>query len=189
MVPARFSALVAGFDGLGLEPGDHLVTVLQNRWEAATHPLGLPVRRHRYHAAELARQGRRDRLLPRECRGQSRGLRRRLGRGRVAGSAAAERAAHLARCGGRAATSSSRPWSSATRAMPMPRAGADAWSLMLYTSGTTAKAERRAAPPPRRTRRGGRPCRAKSLSATASARSASCRSITRWACARCSRCR
>jgi 2-furoate---CoA ligase len=32
----RISALVAGLDALGLKPGDHLVTVLQNRWEAAT---------------------------------------------------------------------------------------------------------------------------------------------------------
>src|SRR5919198_2146279 len=32
----KISALVAGFDALGLGPGDHLVTVLQNRWEAAT---------------------------------------------------------------------------------------------------------------------------------------------------------
>ena len=30
------SALVAGFDELELEAGDHLVTLLQNRWEAAT---------------------------------------------------------------------------------------------------------------------------------------------------------
>src|SRR6516225_6746357 len=30
------SAVVAGFDALGLRPGNHLVTVLQNRWEAAT---------------------------------------------------------------------------------------------------------------------------------------------------------
>src|SRR5262249_58130243 len=28
--------LVAGLDALGLEGGDHLVTVLQNRWQAAT---------------------------------------------------------------------------------------------------------------------------------------------------------
>ena len=28
--------VVAGLDALGLKPGDHLVTVLQNRWEAAT---------------------------------------------------------------------------------------------------------------------------------------------------------
>src|ERR1700751_1011538 len=32
----KISALVAGFDALGLKAGDHLVTVLQNRWEAAT---------------------------------------------------------------------------------------------------------------------------------------------------------
>jgi 2-furoate---CoA ligase len=32
----KISALVAGFDAIGLKPGDHLVTVLQNRWEAAT---------------------------------------------------------------------------------------------------------------------------------------------------------
>src|ERR1043165_8892795 len=30
----RISALVAGLDSLGLEPGDHVVTALQNRWEA-----------------------------------------------------------------------------------------------------------------------------------------------------------
>jgi 2-furoate---CoA ligase len=33
---AKISAVVAGFDRLGLKPGDHLVTLLQNRWEAAT---------------------------------------------------------------------------------------------------------------------------------------------------------
>jgi 2-furoate---CoA ligase len=32
----RISALMAGFDELGLMPDDHLVTLLQNRWEAAT---------------------------------------------------------------------------------------------------------------------------------------------------------
>ncbi|HUD87106.1 MAG TPA: AMP-binding protein, partial [Xanthobacteraceae bacterium] len=32
----RISALIAGFDAIGLKPGDHLVTALQNRWEAAT---------------------------------------------------------------------------------------------------------------------------------------------------------
>src|SRR4051794_18843312 len=32
----RISSLVSAFDALGLAPGDHLVTVLQNRWEAAT---------------------------------------------------------------------------------------------------------------------------------------------------------
>jgi 2-furoate---CoA ligase len=32
----KISSLVAAFDHLGLRAGDHLVTVLQNRWEAAT---------------------------------------------------------------------------------------------------------------------------------------------------------
>ncbi|MBV8512437.1 MAG: AMP-binding protein, partial [Xanthobacteraceae bacterium] len=32
----KISALVAAFDQLGLAAGDHLVTVLTNRWEAAT---------------------------------------------------------------------------------------------------------------------------------------------------------
>src|SRR5438067_1290179 len=32
----KISGLVAGLDALGSKPGDHLVTVLQNRWEAAT---------------------------------------------------------------------------------------------------------------------------------------------------------
>ena len=32
----QISALGAGFDALRLEAGDHLVTALQNRWQAAT---------------------------------------------------------------------------------------------------------------------------------------------------------
>src|SRR5262245_17761729 len=32
----RVSAVVAGLDAMGLKPGDHLLTVLQNRYEAAT---------------------------------------------------------------------------------------------------------------------------------------------------------
>src|SRR6476646_829160 len=33
---ARISALVSGFDELGLRSGDRVVTVLQNNWQAAT---------------------------------------------------------------------------------------------------------------------------------------------------------
>ncbi|HUN50422.1 MAG TPA: AMP-binding protein, partial [Candidatus Sulfotelmatobacter sp.] len=32
----RISSLVAGLGALGVKHGDHLVTVLQNRWQAAT---------------------------------------------------------------------------------------------------------------------------------------------------------
>jgi len=33
---SKISSVVAAFDRLGLKPGDHITTVLQNRWEAAT---------------------------------------------------------------------------------------------------------------------------------------------------------
>lgn len=33
---AKILSVVSAFDRIGLKPGDHLVTVLQNRWEAAT---------------------------------------------------------------------------------------------------------------------------------------------------------
>ncbi|CAN5414833.1 AMP-binding protein [soil metagenome] len=33
---SKIASVVASFDRMGLRPGDHLVTVLQNRWEAAT---------------------------------------------------------------------------------------------------------------------------------------------------------
>ncbi len=32
----KISSVVVAFDRIGLKPGDHLITVLQNRWEAAT---------------------------------------------------------------------------------------------------------------------------------------------------------
>src|SRR5689334_9513604 len=32
----KISALVAAFDRMGLKPGDHLLTALQNNWQAAT---------------------------------------------------------------------------------------------------------------------------------------------------------
>jgi len=33
---SKISSVVASFDRMGLKPGDHLITALQNRWEAAT---------------------------------------------------------------------------------------------------------------------------------------------------------
>jgi 2-furoate---CoA ligase len=33
---SQISSVVAAFDRIGLKPGDHLITALQNRWEAAT---------------------------------------------------------------------------------------------------------------------------------------------------------
>ena len=78
----RISALVAGFDALKLKPGDHLVTVLQNNWQAATihwacQFAGIIITplNWRCTADEL------DYCLD-ECRGQGAGLRGGVGGGR-----------------------------------------------------------------------------------------------------------
>ena len=69
-----------------------------------------------------------------------------------------------------------------------PRADAEAWSLMLYTSGTTARPK--GVPRRHRAERAAAVAHvAQNSIATASARSASCRFTTRWACARCWPCR
>ena len=94
-----------------------------------------------------------------------------------------------------AATTRARPSSSRwTRSCPNgePHPGVldaddDDESLMLYTSGTTGPPEGRAALAPRRPR--GRPRAGVHQGyATATGRSAACRSTTRWASTRCSRC-
>ena len=172
MVPARFPPLVAAFDALGLKPGDHLVTVLQNRWEAATlhwacQFAGIVITpiNWRAKADELdfcienaeaqalvyrgrLGRGRRDRSAPRELP-------------RIAVGRGTSRRDRLRTTGSRRA-----------RPTPTPRVGAEAWSVMLYTSGTTARPK--GVPRRHRAERaaGDRPCGAESLSRAASARSA-----------------
>jgi 2-furoate---CoA ligase len=134
----RISSLVAGFDAIGLRPGDHLVTALQNRWEAASlhwacQLAGIVVTPVNWRSkpdeidfylddaeakaivyqdisAEAAAASRRAQTLP-----------------QIALDAASPSAIAFA-----ALTSTTAP--DAT-----PRVGADAWSVMLYTSGTTAQ--------------------------------------------------
>jgi 2-furoate---CoA ligase len=134
----RVSALVASFDTLGLQPGDHLVTILQNRWEAATlhwacQFAGLiitPVN-WRTTAAEL------DFYLE---NAEAKALvYENVSAAAVAGS---ERAPSVCRI----ALDAAQPDDIAFAALVLPdapdaqpRANADAWSVMLYTSGTTAK--------------------------------------------------
>ena len=135
----RISAMVAGFDAMGLKPGDHLVTALQNRWEAATlhwacQFAGIVITPVNWRStaseidfylddaeakADRLRGPRRPRPLrhrPRRknCRG-SRSMRRR--RAEIAFAALVGRAAPDAAA----------------------RVDAEAWSVMLYTSGTTAQ--------------------------------------------------
>jgi 2-furoate---CoA ligase len=133
----RISAVVAGFDRLSLKPGDHLVTVLQNRWEAATihwacQFAGLIVTPLNWRAmvddldfciadsdakalvyeavaAEAVRKSKKAQARPRIAVG--------------------------------CAESNDMSFESvmATAEEAQPRATTDSWSVMLYTSGTTAK--------------------------------------------------
>ncbi|HUC51295.1 MAG TPA: AMP-binding protein [Xanthobacteraceae bacterium] len=134
----RISALVASFDSLGLAPGDHVVTALQNRWEAATlhwacQFAGLiitPVNwRSTAQELDFYLENAEAKVLAYEDV-----------------SAAAIGASEQARSISRIALDKAQPAdisfaSLIARDAPdaMPRADADAWSVMLYTSGTTAK--------------------------------------------------
>jgi 2-furoate---CoA ligase len=134
----RISAVAAGLDELGLESGDHLITVLQNRWEAATihwacQFAGLIITPLNWRAtaddldfciadsdaralvyetvaAEAVRTSKQARACRRIAVGYD-GIND-IGFESVMATAAKE---------------------------AQPRATADSWSVMLYTSGTTAK--------------------------------------------------
>jgi len=134
----KISAVVAGLDRFGLKRGDHLMTVLQNRWEAATlhwacqfagiipTPLNWRVKADEIDyclddadavgifyepvSAEAVSRSARAATVRRICIGPARA-------GEVA-------FAEMLACAAPDA---------------LPRVGADAWSLMLYTSGTTSR--------------------------------------------------
>ena len=134
----RISALVAGFDALGLKPGDRLVTALTNRWEAATlhwacQFAGIiitPVN-WRSSAGELdfflddaeAKAIAYEQVSAQAVAGVAAGKKL----PRIALDAAAPADVAFAELAARAAPDA------------QPRVDAEAWSLMLYTSGTTAR--------------------------------------------------
>jgi 2-furoate---CoA ligase len=136
----RISALVASFDRIGLKPGDHLLTVLQNRWEAATL----------HWACQLAGIV----ITPVNWRAKADEVDYCIENSEAcaivyqdvsAEAVQRSKLAHRLRCItiDRAANDSkalrfdSMISSSAPDATP--RVSADAWSIMLYTSGTTSK--------------------------------------------------
>jgi 2-furoate---CoA ligase len=135
----KISAVVAAFDQLGLNPGDHIVMALQNRWEAATlhwacQLAGLVITPINWRAKAdeidfylsdsqaraIAYQDVSEEAT--EKSNVARGLRR--------------IAVGLSESGGAVpfvqmiASEAGDSW---------PRVSADAWSIMLYTSGTTSK--------------------------------------------------
>jgi 2-furoate---CoA ligase len=127
---SRVSAVAARLEGFGLAKGDHVVTALQNRWESATihwacQFLGLIITPVNWRAKieEL------DYFLDNAeaslciCEAAS----------REAGAAATARGVPLVDLGHDAGFVAD----DASAAPVEPRASADDWSLMLYTSGTT----------------------------------------------------
>jgi 2-furoate---CoA ligase len=131
----RIAAVADGLAALGLKHGDHLVTVLQNRWEAATlhwacQFAGIVMTPVNWRATpdelDFVLENAEARALAFEPVAQA----------AVAASALAQR---LPRIGVGVPADAAFEELAAGRAVPSPRASADDWSLMLYTSGTTAK--------------------------------------------------
>src|SRR5262245_4330992 len=134
----RISAAAAGLGELGLAPGDHLVTVLQNRWEAAslhwacqfTGVVITPINwRAKPDELDFCLQDCEAKALIYEA----------ISAEAVAGSKAARSRGRVARQG---PPTGDVPFQSLTdRSQPgaMPRGDAEQWSVMLYTSGTTAR--------------------------------------------------
>jgi 2-furoate---CoA ligase len=126
---ARISSVVAGLDMLGLKPGDHIVTVLTNRWESATlhwacQFAGITITpvNWRATASELdffCQDAEAKALIYEDV------------------SAAAAQGCQ-AGCPGMSVGDFAE-WFKSKAPDAQPRANADAWSVMLYTSGTTAK--------------------------------------------------
>ena len=134
----KIGAVVAAFDRLGLKPGDHLVSVLQNRFEAATlhwacQFAGIVITpinwRSKADEIDFALENAEAKALVFEAVSAEavQGAARTAGLLTIAVGVAAEGAVPFADLLAEAAPD------------PLPRAGADAWSIMLYTSGTTSR--------------------------------------------------
>ncbi|GGF00785.1 4-chlorobenzoate--CoA ligase [Aliidongia dinghuensis] len=134
----RVSAIVAALDELGLKPGDHLVTVLQNRWQAATL----------HWACQLAGVI----ITPLNWRAKADDVEFCVtdsGASLLVYEPASADAVHSAPAAmsirrislGAASDGEIAFDELVERSAPdaQPRVSADAWSLMLYTSGTTSR--------------------------------------------------
>ena len=131
------SSVVAGLDALGLRQGDHLVSILQNRWEAATlhwacqfAGLILTPLNWRVKADEIDYC-----LRDAEAAGL---VYEAVAEAAVAQSSAAGSVRRV-RVGAAQAHETSFAEMLAPAREAVPRVDAEAWSLMLYTSGTTAQ--------------------------------------------------
>jgi 2-furoate---CoA ligase len=134
----RISSVVVGLDALGLHCGDHLVTVLQNRWEAATlhwacQFAGLVITPVNWRAKAdevdfYIADSDAKAVIYEDVSGDA-----------IAGSSQAKNSARIALDAARGADIAFDSMLASHAPEARPRVGADAWSVMLYTSGTTAK--------------------------------------------------
>jgi 2-furoate---CoA ligase len=134
----QISALVEGFDELELEPGDHLVTVLQNRCEAATihwacQFAGIIVTPVNWRATAddldfLLADADAKAVVYESVSAEA-----------VAASKEAHARPRIAVGIAATADIAFESLIAAESELVTPRAGPDAWSVMLYTSGTTAR--------------------------------------------------
>jgi len=125
----KVSAVVAGLDMLGLKPGDHVVTALTNRWEAATL----------HWACQLAGLI----ITPVNWRASASDLDF-FCEDADAKALIHEEVSADAALGCRAgcpsmSVSDFSEWFKLRALDAQPRVDAEAWSVMLYTSGTTAR--------------------------------------------------
>jgi 2-furoate---CoA ligase len=134
----RISALVSGLDELGLKAGDHIVTVLQNRWEAATlhwacQFAGLIITPVNWRAKpddiDFCIEDADARALVYEQTSAA----------SVQESEKAQTLQRIAVDGSGTDDLALASLLAQTATDAQPRVGADAWSVMLYTSGTTAR--------------------------------------------------
>ncbi len=134
----KISALVAGFDELGLMPGDHLVTALQNRYEAALihwacQFAGLVITplNWRSKADEIdygIENSEAKAIVFESVSAEATRL-----------SSEAQARKRIALEGAQAGETTFDSLINRKAAPAEPRVSANAWSVMLYTSGTTAK--------------------------------------------------
>ena len=133
---ARISALVAGFDRIGLQPGDHLVTLLQNNWQAATihwacQFAGIIITPLNWRSTEAELDYCLDNADAKALVFEG------VSEAAVRGSAEAGKRQRIAV--GVAGDVGFDELVFAHAPDALPRADAQAWSVMLYTSGTTAR--------------------------------------------------
>jgi 2-furoate---CoA ligase len=134
----RISALVAGFDAIGLKPGDHLVTALTNRWEAASlhwacQFAGIIITPVNWRSTASEIDFYLDDAQAKAIAYED------ASAAAVAGSALAQKLPRIALDAAPLGTIAFAELAARSAPDAAPRVNAEAWSVMLYTSGTTAK--------------------------------------------------